>query len=50
MNKQFGWKFGIVIAIALASFYFMWPPFNSDLVKQFEQRAMDKDAAFNTLM
>ncbi len=50
MNKQFGWKFGIVIAIALASFYFMWPPFNSDLVKQFEQRAMAKDAAFNTLM
>jgi len=50
MNKQFGWKFGIVIAVTLASFYFMWPPFNRDLVKEFEVRAMARDAAFNTLM
>jgi len=28
----------------------MWPPLNRDLVAEFEQRAMAKDAAFNTLM
>ncbi len=26
MNKQFAWKFGIIFAIAAASFYSMWPP------------------------
>ncbi len=50
MNKQFGWKFGIVIAVALASIYFMWPPFNRPLLPAFEQRAMGKDAAFTALM
>jgi len=50
MNKQFGWKFGVVAAVAVAAFYFMWPPFNRDLIKHFEQRAMAKDAAFTALM
>ena len=26
MNKQFAWKFGIIIALAVASLYSMWPP------------------------
>src|SRR5947207_15483799 len=26
MNKQFGWKFGIVAAVAVLAFLAMWPP------------------------
>ena len=50
MNKSFGWKFGLVGAIAVLSFYCMWPPFSRDLITHFEQRAMAKDAAFTALM
>lgn len=50
MNKQLGWKFGLIIFVALASVYFMWPPFNRNLVASFDQRAMGKDAEFNALM
>ena len=50
MNKQLGWKFGVIALVIAGAFWFMWPPFNRDLVAAFEQRAMAKDAAFNTLM
>jgi SecD/SecF fusion protein len=50
MNKQLSWKFIIIGLVTLASCYFMWPPLNRDIVAEFEQRAMAKDAAFNKLM
>jgi len=50
MNKEFGWKFLVIAVVVLGALYFMWPPFNRDLLQEFEQRALGKDAAFKTLM
>ena len=50
MNKQFAWKFGIVIAVLVASIYSMWPPYNRDFLSTFESTAVSQDEGFTKLM
>jgi SecD/SecF fusion protein len=44
------WKFILVVAIICWSLYEMYPPTSQDLVKEFETRAVNRDATFKEIL
>ncbi|MDE3066432.1 MAG: protein translocase subunit SecD [Verrucomicrobiota bacterium] len=50
MKRNNFWKFALVIAIVLWSFYEIYPPTSRDLVKEFESRAENRDATFTNIL
>jgi SecD/SecF fusion protein len=50
MKKNDFWKFILVAFIVCWSFYEMYPPTSRDLVKEFETRAVNRDAAFTGIV
>lgn len=50
MKSNDFWKFVLVIAIICWSLYEMYPPTSQDLIKQFEARAVNRDATFKDIL
>jgi SecD/SecF fusion protein len=50
MNRNNLWKFVIVVAVVLWSFYEMYPPVSKNLITEFHDRAVRKDTNFDQIM
>jgi SecD/SecF fusion protein len=50
MNRTFAAKFAVIFGVLALSLFFLWPPFDGDLVETFERRALNPDQNFEQLM
>ena len=50
MNRNNRWKFVLVCSVIAWSLYEMYPPAGRDLAKQFQTKAVRKDAAFAAIL
>src|SRR5262245_42440851 len=50
MNQNKFWRFALVVLVLLWSLYELYPPKGRDLVQVFRDRAIQRDATFNTIV